>query len=80
MGKAISADEFDRKFDAGEDITPYLDLDSAVFVDPSRDVRRVNVDMPTWMIDALDAEATRLNVSRQAVIKTMLDRELSHVA
>jgi len=57
--KPISAEEFDRKFDAGEDITPYMDFKNAVVVD------RVNVDFPVWMIKRLDHEATKLNVSRR---------------
>lgn len=68
----ISAEEFDRKFDEGEDIFPYVDFKSAVFVD------RVNVDFPAWMIKRLDREATKLNVSRQAIIKMWIhDRLMS---
>ncbi len=37
---------------------------------------RLFVDMPVWMLNALDREADRLNISRQAVIKTMLDAQL----
>jgi len=71
--KPISAEEFDRKFDAGEDITPYMDFKNAVVVD------RVNVDFPVWMIKRLDREATKLNVSRQAIIKMWIhDRLMSH--
>lgn len=61
--KRITAREFDRRFDAGEDISDYLDLDKAVVV------HRVNVDFPAWMVTRLDREAKRLNISRQAVIK-----------
>jgi len=70
--KLISAEEFDRKFDAGEDITPYVDFKNAVVVN------RVNVDFPAWMIKRLDREATKLNVSRQAIIKMWIhDRLMS---
>ena len=70
--KPISAEEFDRKFDEGEDIMPYLDFKKAVFVN------RVNVDFPAWMINRLDREATKLNVSRQAIIKMWIhDRLMS---
>jgi hypothetical protein len=70
--KRISAEEFDRLFDEGKDITPYLDFKKAVFVD------RVNVDFPVWMIKRLDREATKLNVSRQAIIKMWIhDRLMS---
>ncbi len=80
MGKTISAEEFERRFDDGEDMTPYLDLASAVTVNPQKEMRKVNVDMPSWMIDKLDREANRLGINRQAVIKTMLDRELAAIA
>ena len=40
-------------------------------------VRRVNVDLTEGMLRELDARAARLNVSRQAVIKTLLARALS---
>jgi len=40
------------------------------------DVQRVNVDFTVEMLRELDAEARRLNISRQAVIKTMLSRTL----
>jgi hypothetical protein len=52
------AKELDRKFDVGEDITRYLDLSKARR--PGHEQRRVNVDFPTWMIESLDREASRL--------------------
>ncbi len=69
--KIIRADEFDALFDAGKDITPYLDLNTATVV------RRVNVDFPQWMLDRLDQEAVKLNVSRQAVIKMWINDRLA---
>jgi len=41
-----------------------------------RPVRRVNVDLTQGMLRKLDERAARLNISRQAVIKTLLDRAL----
>ena len=72
----IPAEEFDRRFDEGEDMTPYLDLSSARR--PGREVQRVNVDFPSWMVNAMDKEATRLGVSRQALIKFVMDNHLQH--
>ena len=43
---------------------------------PRPHVQRVNVDFTVEMLRELDAEAHRLNISRQAVIKTMLGRAL----
>ena len=68
--KKISAADFDRKFDRGEDISAYLDLKSAVVV------RRVNVDFPSWMVEMLDREAIKMNVSRQAIIKMWIRERL----
>lgn len=66
--KSISAAEFDRKFDAGEDITEYLDLDTAI--------KKVNVDFPIWMVNKLDEEASRLQIPRQAIIKMWIDEKI----
>ncbi len=73
MKKSLPAEELDRKFDAGEDISEYLDFDNTR---PLNREKRVNVDLSVWMLNALDREAERLNISRQAVIKTMLDAQL----
>ncbi|MGD8877540.1 MAG: hypothetical protein PVH75_07295 [Syntrophobacterales bacterium] len=54
--------ELDKKFDAGEDITEFLDLSEATR--PGQEQKRVNVDFPIWMIHRLDKEAKRLGVAR----------------
>jgi hypothetical protein len=46
---------------------PSLDLSKAKRVLLAQ--KRVNVDFPTWMIDSLDREASKLGVTRQSVIK-----------
>ena len=66
----ISAQELDRKFDAGEDVEEYFDLSSARR--PGREVQRVNVDFPADLLRAIDAETKRLGVTRQAFIKIRL--------
>lgn len=72
--KEITAQEFDKLFDEGKDISSHLDLQKAVAV------HRVNVDFPLWMVKRLDQEATKLNISRQAVIKMWIhDRLISRV-
>jgi hypothetical protein len=69
----ISGREFDKKFENGEAIEEFLDFDKAVVV------RRVNVDFPSWMIQMLDHEAIRLNVSRQAIIKLWISEKLEEI-
>ena len=69
--KKISSEEFDVKFERREDISKFLDLKNATVV------RRVNVDFPEWMVKQLDEEAHKLNISRQAVVKTWIYQHLA---
>ena len=68
--KAASAARLDEKHDAGEDLTAYLDLMKTRR--PGRAVQRVNVDFPIDLLQALDREAKRVGVTRQAFIKLRL--------
>jgi hypothetical protein len=70
----ITAEEFDRRFDDGEDITDFLDWENAKR--PGLDQRRVNVDLPVWMIGSLDMEAQRIGVTRQSIVKVWLSERL----
>jgi len=54
----MKATEFDDKFERGEDITDFLDISQAKR--PGLEQKRVNVDFPAWMIEALDHEARQL--------------------
>ncbi|QYE34494.1 BrnA antitoxin family protein [Polymorphobacter sp. PAMC 29334] len=67
---SISVEEFDRKFDDGEDISEYLDFTTTRR--PGLDPKRVNVDFPSWMVFSLDREAKKRGVTRQALIKMWL--------
>jgi hypothetical protein len=70
----MKAKKFDSDFEAGKDVTGTLDLAKASR--PNKEQRRVNVDFPTWMIDALDKEAGRVGVTRQSIIKIWLAQRL----
>ena len=74
----MKSKDFDRKFDEGQDITGDLDLSTAHR--PGQVQRRVNVDFPGWMVEALDREATRLGVTRQSIIKIWLAERLERKA
>ncbi len=65
----ITAEEFDELFDNGESILEYADLSTARR--PNRG-KRVNVDFPTWLVNALDKEANKRGVTRQSLIKMWL--------
>ena len=56
----------------GEDVSGYF-TNRFTVVKP---VRRVNVDLTEGMLRELDERAARLNISRQAVIKTLLSQAL----
>jgi hypothetical protein len=70
----ISAEELDRRFDEGEDISAFLDWEKATR--PGLEQRRVNVDLPSWMISELDKQATRIGVTRQSIIKVWLSERI----
>jgi hypothetical protein len=68
------ASNFDKKFDDGENIIENLDLSKARR--PAEEQKRINMDVPVWMLDALDREAKRLGVTRQSIIKVWLAERL----
>ncbi|OGR88753.1 MAG: hypothetical protein A3A86_07670 [Elusimicrobia bacterium RIFCSPLOWO2_01_FULL_60_11] len=72
----ITTEEFDRKAEAGEDITDYFDWKTARVTI----IKRVNIDFPDWMVKRLDQEAKKLNISRQAVVKMWVNDRLSRKA
>jgi hypothetical protein len=67
-----SADEIAEIASRGEDVSKHFTNNFTVV----RPVRRVNVDLTEGMLRELDGRAARLNISRQAVIKTLLARAL----
>jgi len=68
----ICADEIAEKASRGEDVSAYFTNKFTVV----RPIRRVNIDLTQGMLRQLDERAARLNISRQAVIKTLLSRAL----
>ena len=72
--KYITATEFEEKFESGEDLTSYLDLDQALR--PGLEQKRVSVDFPLWMVQKLDKVAKHLGVTRQSVIKVFISEKL----
>ncbi len=70
--KSISADKIAEMADRGESISKFFTNKGKMM--PA--IQRVNVDFTEPMLKELDAEARELNISRQAVIKTMLRHAL----
>ena len=73
----MKANELDRKFDDGEDISPHVDLSKARR--PNLVKKRVSINLPLWMVQYLDREAQRLGVARQALLKLWLAERLEQV-
>lgn len=67
-----TADEIAEMASRGEDVSGFF-TNRFTVVKP---VQRVNVDLTHGMLRELDERAARLNVSRQAVIKTLLRQAL----
>ena len=70
--KSISAETIARRADKGNDVSRYF-TNSGKMMKP---IQRVNVDFSASMLEELEAAAKELNISRQAVIKTMLRQAL----
>ena len=68
INRKMTAEEFDEYFDNGGDISELIIEDSITHPNREDDPRRINLNMPGWMIDALDDEARHLAIPRQSVI------------
>ena len=76
--KTITAKEFDKKFDNGEDISEYLDFSNAVKLNEFEKIstKKINVDFPEHIIKLLDNEAQKIGVTRQSIIKVWIAERL----
>ena len=70
----MKAEQLDDIFDSGADLSPHLDLSTVRRLNLEQ--KRVNVDLPIWMIQNLDREADRVGVTRQSIIKVWLAERL----
>lgn len=72
-----TAKEFDEAFESGKDLSEFIDYSKGRR--PNLEQKRVNLDLPLWMIERLDQEARRLGVARQAIMKMFLAQHLEKV-
>ena len=70
--KPVSADTIALLAEKGQDVSPFFKGQGRM-VQP---IQRVNVDLTAGMLRELDQAALDLNVSRQAVIKTLVRHAL----
>ena len=67
--ESTSAKNLEERFEQGEGVLDYFETEN----------KRVGVDLPPWAIQALDQEAGRRGITRQALIKTWLVDRLDDV-
>ncbi len=68
---AKSTKEFDRRFDAGEDIHNLVDISKAAVIHRGRKVR-ITLDVAESLVSAIDSIRQRIGVDRGALIKVWL--------
>jgi len=72
LKRAMSAENIARLADRGKDVSRFF-TKAGQMMGP---IQRVNVDFASPMLDELDNAAKELNISRQAVIKTLIRQAL----
>ena len=70
--KPVSAEAIARFADQGRDVSRFF-TNTGRMMGP---IQRVNVDLAAGMLEELDRAAKELNISRQAVIKTLIRQAL----
>jgi hypothetical protein len=70
--KPVTADAIARLADQGEDVSRFFTNRGRMMAP----IQRVNVDLAAGMLEELDRAARELNISRQAVIKTLIRQAL----
>jgi hypothetical protein len=70
--KPVSAETIARLADKGGDVSRFF-TNRGRMMGP---IQRVNVDLASGMLEELDRAAKELNISRQAVIKTLIRQAL----
>jgi hypothetical protein len=73
----MKAEEFDRKFDAGEDMSEFFDLSRARH--PNREKQKIELKLPLWIIRQLETEAQKQGISPQTFLENYLVENLTPV-
>ncbi len=60
------AGNLEERFDGDKNVLDYFDTGKAAAI------RRITLDVPEWALKALEGEANRRGIARQALIKTWL--------
>lgn len=72
---AGSSKEFDRRFDAGEDIHEILDITKAAIIRPGKKVR-ITLNIAESLVKEIDEIRQQIGVDRGALIKVWLQEKI----
>lgn len=70
--RRVSAETIARMADKGKDVSRFFTNSGRIM----KPIQRVNVDFTASMLEELEGAAKELNISRQAVIKTLIRQAL----
>ena len=73
---AKSAKEFDRRFDAGEDVHDLIDMEKAKVIRHGKKVR-LTIDVAESLVNELDEIRRKIGVDRGALIKIWLHERVT---
>ena len=72
---AETAEAFDKRFDAGEDVTDLIDLSKTSITRPNRKVR-ITLDIAESLVRDIDVIREKIGVDRGALIKVWLHEKV----
>jgi biotin operon repressor len=72
---AKSAEEFDHRFDSGEDIHDLIDMSRAKVISPGKKVR-ITLDISESLVKDIDEIRKQIGVDRGALIKVWLHEKV----
>lgn len=77
--RRITAEEFDERFDNGEELEEFFDMEHPRCVEPDSDAiftvtltKKINLDLPIDMVEQIDAQARRIGQPRQSLLRTWI--------
>ena len=74
----MNAEEFDRRFDEGEDLDDHIDWASARC--PNLAPERITAELPRWVVQGLDRQAEIAGVTREALIRLWIAERLQQAS
>ncbi len=74
--KTIAAEEIAQLADSGQEVSRFFTGTGRMMPPVQSQIQRVNVDFAAPMLSELDSAAKDLNISRQALIKTLVRQAL----